>query len=223
MTSLDKLIEEAKKKMVGKRFGRLVVKKYYTSRNKESRLWLCHCDCGKSLKVTTNSLNTKHTRSCGCLRTDELNERTRTHGLSKTVFYSRWLDIRKRIFNKKRMEYKYYGGRGIKLCKRWFIFEKFAQDMLPSFKEHCKKYGALDTQIERINVNGDYKPSNCKWIRAADQALNKTNSVRIKFNGVKKSIGEWSHKTGLPPRIIRDRLRIGWPIPRALSEPIHKS
>src|SRR6478736_6735858 len=145
------------KDMTGLRFGRLVAMSFIETRNGHS-YWQCSCDCGTITTVTGNALRTSTTQSCGCFHKDQMQAKPPRlrHGHAKasgkTRMYRIWTNIRSRCMNPKAKQYKDYGGRGIKVCKRWQLFDNFLADMgeVPKGK-----------QIHRINNNGDYKPSNC--------------------------------------------------------------
>lgn len=129
---------------------------------KGSAFYLCKCDCGVEKIKRGTDIKLGRIKSCGCLDMD----RKRKHGLHKTPEYYVWLAMRSRCQKKNHKDYKYYGGRGIKLCKRWEDPLVFIKDMGPRPKGYS---------IERVNNNGDYKPSNCKWIPIKDQSKNRRN------------------------------------------------
>jgi len=175
------------KDIIGQRFGRLIVKYlagYEILRNKNNRngkgnqLYYCECDCG-SYKVVRKSSLFQNTKSCGCLYKESRNiggKSNKIHGQTiykKTSEYNCWEDIKKRCYNKKRWDYKYYGGRGIIVCERWLnSFVNFYQDM-------GKKPSSVYT-IDRINNDGNYEPSNCRWVTWKIQANNKRQGNQYK-------------------------------------------
>ena len=169
----------------GMRFGRLVAVKY-VSKGK----WLCKCDCGKEVLNTPYSLIHMGVVSCGCYKVD--NPLRITHGQSKTPMYKVWLGIKQRCYNKKAKFYHCYGGRGIKMCDRWLGehgFENFLSDMgeRPSPKH----------SIDRIDVNGDYTPENCRWATQKEQCNNQRKNIRLEHGGISHSIGEWAAIYGI--------------------------
>ena len=149
--------------LTGKRFGRLVAFAFAKGK------WYCLCDCGNLALVLQGNLTRSFrvTKSCGCLQKDKVTK----HGLSGHLTYGVWEAMLQRCNNPALKQYKDYGGRGIKVCERWLNFDNFAKDMLPSWKEGL--------EIDRIDNDGDYKPSNCRW---TTHAVNQRNK-RKKQNG----------------------------------------
>lgn len=162
--------------MLGKSFGRLKVVSYKGLDESNKRaLWKCECDCGNEVVVRKDSLKRGATKSCGCLNKEIQNsfaEKVTTHNLSRHRIYRIWVHMRGRCFDKNNKAFKNYGGRGITVCDRWLDFKNFAEDMLPSYEVHAKKFGEKNTTIDRMNVNGHYDPSNCRWSTYKKQANN---------------------------------------------------
>lgn len=150
----------------GQVFGRLTVVKFggnYIKPNgtKGTAYWVCRCECGKIKDVSGFDLRNGKVLSCGCFNRDK----SITHGKSKTKTYNIWHGILMRCNNPNDTTYKYYGARGIKVCKRWYKFENFLKDM-----GECP---SPDHTIDRVNVDRDYKPSNCKWATRSEQMRNR--------------------------------------------------
>jgi hypothetical protein len=199
--------------LTGKRFGRLVViRRYGTVKHGASNTpsWLVKCDCGNEKTVMGCDLRKNHgTRSCGCGRGGKP-----THGMSSTIEHRIWRDILKRCYNKNNHAYKYYGQRGIRVCDEWIKnFKAFYDDMGP---RPSPKHS-----IDRIDNDGDYEPSNCRWVTWKEQNRNKRNIPKHKAFGKSLSVSEWSEVTGISTSAISQRLnRLGWSIEDAVSKPV---
>ena len=136
------------------------------------------------------------------------------HGLYKSRVYRTWIGMKARCFNRSHPFYRYYGGRGIRICKRWLRFENFFEDM----GEHPK-----GQTLERIKNNRGYAPGNCRWASRGDQVRNRRNNIRLSFEGRSMCLAEWAHAIGMKPHTLFCRIRVsGWSIERALTEPIQK-
>jgi hypothetical protein len=153
----------------GKKFGKLIVIKFFGKKNRASQ-WLCKCECGKETIVYRANLVKGTTKSCGCLKHLPNNL---THGMSYTKFYRVHKSMLNRCNNKNQKSYRDYGERGIKVCNDWNDFNIFYKDMFTSYRRHQKKYGVNNTTLERINNDGGYNLKNCKWATRKEQAQNK--------------------------------------------------
>ena len=180
--------------LIGKRFGRLTVlsfdhmKKVKNSHRTKS-YWLCQCDCGNKKVVRSDCLTTGNTKSCGCLNKDRSNQIT--HGMSRTKLYHVYYGIIERCYNEKCDSYKHYGGRGIRVCEEW------RNDFL-MFNAWAKESGYEEgLTIEREDVNGNYEPSNCKWITQAEQANNTRCTVLLTHEGKTMNLNQWAKHLGI--------------------------
>ena len=192
----------------GKNFGSLVVVSFSHRKNGKAH-WRCTCECGNETIALGYNLSSGHTTSCGCRRY-ESNKAIVTHGKSKTMAHATWRRMRQRCSNPNDAGYAEYGGRGIRVCERWNSFENFYADMGDPPK---------GKSIDRINVDGDYEPSNCRWADDFTQGNNRRNVMRLTRDGVTMTISEWSKHLKLPRTTIVRRLEYGWPLDRVLDPP----
>lgn len=158
----------------GQKFGRLTVLSRAKNR-KQFTMWLCKCDCGNEVVVSTNALLVGHSTSCGCKREENFN--SYKHGKSYSNLYRRWLGMKSRCLNKNNARYKNYGGRGITICDEWLDKENgFMNFYNWAIANGYKK----ELSIDRINVDGNYEPSNCRWITLQEQNWNTTRNIKYK-------------------------------------------
>lgn len=185
-------------------------KRYIGSHSSE---WWAKCDCGTVKKVFTASIDSFQVKSCGCVKRKKDKERYLRHGMVYSPEYAAWSKLKSRCLNASDKAYKYYGGRGIKVCERWAcLFENFYEDMGPRPSEKHS--------IDRINGDGDYEPGNCRWASRTVQNRNRKCNRFIEFNGKTQCISEWEAELGFPPRRVSDRLSKGWTESMALSTPV---
>lgn len=195
--------------LTGLRFGRLIAKEYVGNSN-----WLCACDCGNSTVVQGADLKAGKTRSCWCFRRESVKARATTHGLRRTQEYELWLAMKKRCSWKKHAGYAIYGGRGIRVCKKWINnFPAFLKDMgLRPTPKHT---------VDRKNSDGNYTPSNCRWATTKEQNRNRRNAIFLTWRGEKKLLIEWAESLGFSYETLYNRLKCyGWTVGRALSTPV---
>ena len=192
------------------KYGRLVVIAEAGKGPRGLRLVRCQCDCGNMITTEFNRIKNGNTRSCGCLYREVIKNTNITHGKSYTRLYNSWRGMKDRCLNPKHTGYKNYGGRGIKLFHKWLVFENFMIWAL--------SHGYWDgLTIERTDTNGDYSPDNCTWATRKKQGNNKRNNHLITFEGVTKTAAEWSELTGIHVQTLLSRVRLGWPIGKALN------
>lgn len=200
------------KNLSGCQFGRLTVVRLLEQRSKEGRrLWECKCSCGNTTVVDTKSLATGATKSCGCFRREEHIKRFKTHGETKTKLYYRWNDMKSRCTDSNSVVYPDYGGRGITVCDEWM-------QSYESFRDWAINNGYQGSlTLDRIDVNGNYCPDNCRWVSMKVQSNNKRNNRTIVYLGESHTISEWSDITGINKGTLRYRLDAGWTAERALT------
>jgi len=162
----------------GQRFGRLVYVRDGDGESNGRRSALVECDCGKAIEVRLSHLTGGQIQSCGCFRRDT---NTR-HQMSRSKMYKRWAEMLTRCRNPNATAYEYYGGRGIKVCERWHDFACFFADMgMPPTQ---------DSELDRINNDGDYEPGNVRWATSTMQIRNqrKRQGCSSQYRGVSATV-----------------------------------
>lgn len=135
----------------------------YKSKNKV-RFGFYRCSCGKEFKTITGSIKSGATKSCGCYQKQRASSSNTKHGMSLHPIYSVWKDMVGRCKNENNNNFSYYGGRGISVCNRWLNVENFIEDMYQTYKEGL--------EIDRRDNDGNYEPSNCRWVTGSTQQRN---------------------------------------------------
>lgn len=199
--------------LAGKRLGKLTVIEMVDVIPKEGARWLCRCDCGNEKVISTKNLlhsnGEKGTMSCGCLVREN---HVYTHDKSQTRIYRIWQKIKQRCCNKHHKHYEYYGGRGITICNEWL-------DDFQTFYKWSMDNGYADNlTIDRIDVNGNYEPSNCRWATRKEQMNNTRQNHFLTYNGKTQTVKQWSEELGINYQTIQGRLRRGLPISQVLSK-----
>lgn len=204
--------------LTGVTFGRLTVK----GRSKgppNKAFWNCECECGQSKIIAGSKLRSGWTRSCGCLMSENCSALFTRHGFARkgriTPEFRIWADMRNRCRNPNHKQFSDYGGRGIKVCERWESFENFFSDM-------GSRPDGLS--IDRINNDGDYEPSNCRWATRKQQCNNRRvrrpRSFRIEWNGKTYRVSELAKEVGLKYKTLYMRLIAGWSTEDAIKPPL---
>lgn len=199
----------------GQRFGHLVViERAERNPKSPSTRWICLCDCGKHTIAYSFQLKNDQKRSCGCSRVADQRQSVSKHGGRNTRLYRTWANMKQRTENPNHIAYPNYGGRGIKVCDEW-------KSSFENFRDWALKAGYTDDlTIDRIDVNGNYEPSNCRWLTKQEQNRNQRSNVIIEYNGVRQTMSEWAAQIGVSEAAIHRRINVlHWSVERALSTP----
>lgn len=163
-------------------------------------MWACKCDCGNTCIVAGSSLRRGHTQSCGCYHRERAGAANVTHGMYSTRLYRIWQHMKARCGDLSGKHYPNYGDRGIEVCTEWInSFELFCEWAL------ANGYSESLT-IDRIDPNGNYEPSNCRWLTMKGQGNNKRNNVYVTINGKTQTMMQWSEELHIRYRTVRYRI-----------------
>lgn len=219
MTKFIELHANAKN-LSGRTFGRLTavgpIRKVKDKSGRSLIVWQCRCSCGNVIETRSCNLISGDTASCGCLHIDTVVARSTKHGHAKrsgeSPEFSAWARMVSRCEQPSMRNYAYYGGRGIKVCDRWrHSFSAFLEDMGPKpTRRHS---------IDRIDFDGDYEPSNCRWATHLEQMANTRRNRMLTAFGETLHMQEWCRRMGIKQQLLWDRLSTGWPIEKALTTP----
>lgn len=201
------------KDMTGQVVGRLTLLERIPSEriNGRSRArYRCQCECGNITVATSDNLKANRTLSCGCLQRERASETSKTHGASRSKIYRIWASMIGRCTNTRDPRYADYGGRGILVCERWKLsFEAFRDDMGP---RPSSKHS-----VDRINNDGNYEPSNCRWATSSQQSLNSRHNRLVEVNGNKIPLSEACRRVGAPYGRTRLRMNRGQSFDQAVA------
>lgn len=196
-------------------FGRLTVKLRVNKPNSSAHYFECECECGKVVTVRKDALYARKQFSCGCLQSELTRARFTTHGegTNRTVEYDTWAHMIRRCHTPTTAFFENYGGRGITVCDRWrYSYENFLADMgrRPSAKH----------SLDRIDNDGNYEPSNCRWTTSTVQLNNTRRNHVVEFQGKTQTLTQWERELDLPRNMLQSRLKSGWPIEQAFTLPL---
>lgn len=209
---------------LGKKYNRLTVIDFKSVRGNHAHAklhweWVCRCDCGNVGVFLPSRVRSGHTKSCGCYKSDltiERNKKTKTvHGGKNTRLYTIWNGMKLRCYNKNNKDYPNWGGRGIRICDDW-------RSDFSEFRNWAVANGYSDElTIDRIDVNGDYSPTNCRWIPLCEQAKNTRATRYVIYRGEKTTVFELAEKFGMNYFTLYQRIFYdGWSVERAVEEKV---
>lgn len=200
----------------GQKFGRLTA--LYRLHNIKGRTkWICVCECGNFIEVTTDNLRRGTTISCGCYRHNALGERSITHGKSNSRLYYIYCHMKSRCYNHNNPRYKDYGGRGITICDEWI------NDFMAFYNWAYEHGYKSNLTIDRIDNNKGYTPDNCQWATKEQQNRNRRNVKLYTLRGETHCLREWCSILNINYKTIHRRIHVHkWDVERALFTPIRK-
>lgn len=201
--------------IIGNKYNKLTVLNFEKKELRKNRwryFYKCQCECGKIVVVNRDNIVSGKTKTCGCSR-KEVNIK---HNLCHSRIYKIYNDMKKRCYNENSKSYKSYGERGIIICKEWL------NDFINFYNWSIKNGYADNLSIDRIDVNGNYEPNNCRWATQKEQANNTRRNRYLTYKGETHTISEWSDIFNLKSGTIRARLAHGYTPEQALEMPINK-
>lgn len=184
--------------LTNKRFGKLTVIRLDGKDHRHECKWLCKCDCGNETVVYGSHLRKGNTVSCGCV----MRNTHKTHGESKTRLYKIWQHMKDRCNNPNSDNYSYYGGRGITYTPFWEDYREFKWWAIHNGYED-------GLTIDRIDPDGHYEPSNCRWITQIEQNKNTRKCIKLTHNGETHTLREWAKILGIPKSTLQQRYAKG--------------
>lgn len=196
------------KNLVERQFGELIVLKRNPVNSKSGNAhWDCKCSCGNIATVIGSKLRSGTTKSCGCARKSKI-----AQGFSKTRLYRIWSLMKKRCYRNENENFKHYGGRGIEVCDEW------KKDFI-AFRSWALSNGYADNlSIDRIDVNGNYEPKNCRWVDTKTQANNRRNNRIIIYLNNEYTVSEFADFLKVSYWTVRNQLKLGWPIEKIVQK-----
>lgn len=196
--------------LTGRRYGKLKVLRLEVDIPGKKKKWLCRCDCGNEVIVAGSNLQSGHTKQCVECGHKETTFKRTTHNLTGTRLYNIWGGMITRCECEKSNIFPHYGGRGIKVCEEWHDSSKFFEW---AFSNGYRE----DLEIDRIDVNGDYCPENCRWVTRIENANNKRNNTFVEHNGEVKTVSEWARFYGVNRRNLSRNLLNGYTLEEAVQ------
>lgn len=204
--------------LIGQKYGRLTIEGFHHTGREW--LWVCRCDCGKEKIAKPSEVRNKKVRSCGCYHDEVCKEKAtkfRNSVLDNKRLYSIYNWMKRRCYNKTEPRYADYGGRGISISEEWLN----AENGFDNFVEWSMKNGYTEEMtIDRIDVNGNYEPSNCRWITNKEQQLNKRTTLWVIYNGEKIQLKKLCDSMGVAYDMVHNRIyKMGWSVKDSVETP----
>lgn len=201
----------------GQRFYMLTAIQRVGTDKEHNALWECTCDCGNVTIVPAAKLKNGHTKSCGCYHKNYIGNLSRKHSETHTRLYTIWANLKRRCLNPNDTRYKSYAGRGIGICNEW-------RNSYESFARWAKNNGYTDNlSLDRINNNGNYEPSNCRWTTNIVQCNNKRNNLNITWCGKTQTVTQWERELDFKKGTLYSRIFVyHWDVQKAFTHPLKK-
>ena len=194
--------------MIGQKYAKLTVLSQVGVNKSGEKMYECLCECGNIKVIRGNSIRRGLTTSCGCYRSQYISNKNKSHEQCDNPTYKSWTAMKSRCLNPNTVAYQNYGGRGIKICDEWMDFNNFLRDMGDKPKGKT---------LDRIDVNGNYEPSNCRWASVKEQNRNTRQNVMITYNGETLCMKEWAERLSISYPTLQSRIRSGWDAKKALE------
>lgn len=183
--------------LTNKKFGKLTAIKIIGKNKKKESIWECQCDCGNISNVVSSNLSNGHTTSCGCYK----KICSIKHNKLNTRLYRIWQNMKNRCLNPNVKKFRNYGARQICVCKDW------QNDFMCFYNWAMNNGYAENLTIDRIDVNGNYEPSNCRWITNKEQCNNKTNNILIEYKNKTYTLKQWGEILGIKQQTLSQRYK----------------
>jgi len=201
------------KDLTGQRYGKLVVIGKDTTTPKN--YWIVKCDCGNTKSIFRGHLTANRIDNCGCITLEKRSKKNKTHGETNTRLFKIWNGMINRCSNKNNNSYQKYGGRGIIVCEEWHKYIKF--------RDWALSHGYNDTlTIDRIDVNGNYCPENCRWATNKQQANNRRNTRYFTYKNETHTISEWAEILNINIETLQTRINYKWSMNKIKNTPVKK-
>jgi hypothetical protein len=202
-----------KNDITGLRYGALTVLREDGRFSDNVIAWLCLCECGTQKRMRADTLRRGGAYSCGCLGKVHQREVVTIHGRHTEPVYRAWQAMIARCSNPNHRNYRNYGGRGIRVCERWRDFMAFYADMGDPPR---------GMSLDRIDNDGGYEPSNCRWATRVDQGRNRRTNRLLTYGGKTQCVAAWSEETGISSDTLYTRLAHRWSVQRTLTTPVQR-
>lgn len=199
---------------IGKKYGKLIIIDFEKHKRKtgyDCWYWLCKCECGNIKLLYPAEVKNGKIKSCGCYKDNLAKLRMSKHNQSTSRLYHCWQDMKARCYRKTHHKYLLYGNRDIRVCDEWL-------NNYDNFSEWALNNGySNDLTLDRINVNGNYCPENCRWATPLQQSQNRRNTKKIIVDGVEMLLTDACKKFNISYYSVYGRLKSGWDIEKALT------